>query len=147
MIYTHALCKLCCVYFKRCCCPTEISQESGITTDDLISTLQYYGLLKYWKGKHIIIKKKVAWWASLFVWVSCDHPFVCMICLPALLTTALTHFCLLGLNSQTPFCLCVASQDLLEDHSKKMDERKKSPRSVDVSCLAWSPSVYPEYPP
>ena len=37
----------------------EISQESGITTDDLISTLQYYGLLKYWKGKHIVIKKKV----------------------------------------------------------------------------------------
>lgn len=39
----------------------ELSQESGIKCDDLVSTLQYYGMLKYWKGKHIVLKKKV--WA------------------------------------------------------------------------------------
>ena len=39
---------------------SEISQETGINADDLISSLQYYGFLKYWKGKHIIIKKKVS---------------------------------------------------------------------------------------
>ena len=37
----------------------EISQDTGISADDLISSLQYYRVLKYWKGKHIIIKKKV----------------------------------------------------------------------------------------
>jgi len=36
-----------------------VSQESGITQDDLVSTLQYYSLVKYWKGKHIVLKNKV----------------------------------------------------------------------------------------
>lgn len=36
----------------------ELSQESGIKCDDLVSTLQYYGMLKYWKGKHIVLKRK-----------------------------------------------------------------------------------------
>jgi len=33
----------------------ELSQKTGIMSNDLISTLQYLGMLKYWKGKHIII--------------------------------------------------------------------------------------------
>ena len=37
----------------------ELSQDRGLTCDDIISTLQYYSLLKYWKGKHIIIRRKV----------------------------------------------------------------------------------------
>lgn len=37
----------------------EISAETGILTNDLISTLQYIGLIKYWKGKHVILKDKV----------------------------------------------------------------------------------------
>ena len=36
-----------------------MSQETGVAADDIVSTLQYFGLLKYWKSKHIIIKKKV----------------------------------------------------------------------------------------
>ena len=38
---------------------TELSQESGIKCDDLVSTMQYYGLLKYWKGKHMVLRRKV----------------------------------------------------------------------------------------
>ena len=41
------------------CVSTDMSQESGITQDDLVSTLQYYSLVKYWKGKHIVLKNKV----------------------------------------------------------------------------------------
>ena len=37
----------------------EVSQETGLNSDDVISTLQYYSLLKYWKGNHIILKRKV----------------------------------------------------------------------------------------
>ena len=37
----------------------ELSQETGLNSDDVISTLQYYSLLKYWKGNHIILKRKV----------------------------------------------------------------------------------------
>eukprot|EP00731_Ephydatia_muelleri_P009543 Em0005g129a len=36
----------------------ELSQESGLHCDDIISTFQFHGLLKYWKGKHIILRKK-----------------------------------------------------------------------------------------
>ena len=38
----------------------ELSQETGMNSDDVISTLQYYSLLKYWKGNHIILKRKVS---------------------------------------------------------------------------------------
>ena len=37
----------------------ELSQETGLNSDDVISTLQYYSLLKYWKGNYIILKRKV----------------------------------------------------------------------------------------
>ena len=45
-----------CPSFPLC---ADMSQESGITQDDLVSTLQYYSLVKYWKGKHIVLKNKV----------------------------------------------------------------------------------------
>ena len=43
--------------------PTELSQETGLimNNDDVISTLQYYSLLKYWKGNHIVLKRKVSY--------------------------------------------------------------------------------------
>lgn len=37
----------------------EISMETGILSNDIISTLQYIGLIKYWKGKHVILKDQV----------------------------------------------------------------------------------------
>lgn len=37
----------------------DISALTGINTADLISTLQYLGMLKYWKGSHIILKREV----------------------------------------------------------------------------------------
>ncbi|XP_028413303.1 histone acetyltransferase KAT7-like, partial [Dendronephthya gigantea] len=36
----------------------DISALTGINTADLISTLQYLGMLKYWKGSHIILKRE-----------------------------------------------------------------------------------------
>ncbi len=38
----------------------DISQETGVNVDDVISTLQFYSMLKYWKGKHIVLKNKVS---------------------------------------------------------------------------------------
>ncbi|KAG8189627.1 hypothetical protein JTE90_009558 [Oedothorax gibbosus] len=35
----------------------NISQETTILSYDIVSTLQALGLLKYWKGKHIVLKK------------------------------------------------------------------------------------------
>jgi len=34
----------------------EISADTGIHPNDIVSTLQYIGLIKYWKGKHVILK-------------------------------------------------------------------------------------------
>jgi len=32
--------------------------ELGVTSADLISTMQFLGMLKYWKGKHLVLKKQ-----------------------------------------------------------------------------------------
>ncbi|XP_026280546.1 histone acetyltransferase KAT7 isoform X1 [Frankliniella occidentalis] len=36
----------------------DISQEMAINPSDIVSTLQAMGMIKYWKGKHIILKKQ-----------------------------------------------------------------------------------------
>ncbi|ODM99178.1 Histone acetyltransferase KAT7, partial [Orchesella cincta] len=49
---------------RMCACASrdvsikELSQELGISSADLVSTLQFLGMLKYWKGKHLILKKQ-----------------------------------------------------------------------------------------
>ena len=35
-----------------------ISEEMGIQTYDIVSTLQYLGMIKYWRGKHVILRKE-----------------------------------------------------------------------------------------
>jgi histone acetyltransferase MYST2 len=37
----------------------DLSHETGIHVNDIISTFQYIGIIKYWKGKHVILKNKV----------------------------------------------------------------------------------------
>lgn len=36
----------------------SISEEMGIQSYDIVSTLQYLGMIKYWRGKHVILKKE-----------------------------------------------------------------------------------------
>ena len=33
-------------------------EEMGISPNDIISTLQYMGMIKYWKGQHLILKRQ-----------------------------------------------------------------------------------------
>jgi len=35
-----------------------ISEEMGIQSYDIVSTLQFLGMIKYWRGKHVILKKE-----------------------------------------------------------------------------------------
>lgn len=44
------------VYFAWC---TEISQETAVNPVDIVSTLQSLQMLKYWKGKHLVLKRQV----------------------------------------------------------------------------------------
>ena len=37
----------------------DLSNKTGIQMNDIVSTLQYMGLIKYWKGKHVFIKNQV----------------------------------------------------------------------------------------
>ena len=39
-------------------CIKDASLEVGVLANDIVSTLQYIGLIKYWKGKHVILKDK-----------------------------------------------------------------------------------------
>jgi hypothetical protein len=47
-----------------CNCPDKelsikfFSEEMGINSYDIVSTLQYLGMIKYWKGQHVILKKE-----------------------------------------------------------------------------------------
>lgn len=36
----------------------SFSEEMGINSCDIVSTLQYLGMIKYWKGQHVILKKE-----------------------------------------------------------------------------------------
>uniref|UniRef100_A0A1B0EU76 Histone acetyltransferase n=1 Tax=Lutzomyia longipalpis TaxID=7200 RepID=A0A1B0EU76_LUTLO len=36
----------------------DVSQEMAINSYDIVSTLQALSMMKYWKGKHIILKKQ-----------------------------------------------------------------------------------------
>lgn len=36
----------------------DLSQETAINAYDIVSTLQALSMLKYWKGKHVVLKKK-----------------------------------------------------------------------------------------
>ena len=36
----------------------SFSEEMGINPNDIISTLQYMGMIKYWKGQHLILKRE-----------------------------------------------------------------------------------------
>uniref|UniRef100_A0A0B7APH3 Histone acetyltransferase n=1 Tax=Arion vulgaris TaxID=1028688 RepID=A0A0B7APH3_9EUPU len=39
-------------------CIKDVSQETAINANDIVSTLQTLGMLKYWKGKHLVLKKQ-----------------------------------------------------------------------------------------
>lgn len=41
----------------------EISQETAVNPVDIVSTLQSLQMLKYWKGKHLILKRQVGSYA------------------------------------------------------------------------------------
>ena len=45
--------------YRFACCFADISKEMAIDSYDIVSTLQALGMMKYWKGKHIILKKQV----------------------------------------------------------------------------------------
>lgn len=36
----------------------DLSQETAINSYDIVSTLQALGMMKYWKGKHIVVKRR-----------------------------------------------------------------------------------------
>ena len=37
-----------------------MSARTGVNSYDLVSTMQELGIIKYWKGKHIILRKQVS---------------------------------------------------------------------------------------
>lgn len=50
---------LCFSWDLSSCSPTEISQETAVNPVDIVSTLQALQMLKYWKGKHLVLKRQV----------------------------------------------------------------------------------------
>lgn len=52
---------------------TEISQETAVNPVDIVSTLQSLQMLKYWKGKHLILKRQVGSYAIKFIQSKYKH--------------------------------------------------------------------------
>jgi len=50
------------------CFVADISQEMAINSYDIVSTLQALGMMKYWKGKHIILKKQASQPSVCLLW-------------------------------------------------------------------------------
>lgn len=38
---------------------SDLSLETGIHPNDIVSTLQFLGMVKYWKGQYVLVKKLV----------------------------------------------------------------------------------------
>lgn len=43
----------------------ELSKQSGVNADDLVSTMQRLGILKYYKGQHVVVCDEVCVWLIL----------------------------------------------------------------------------------
>jgi hypothetical protein len=64
------------IYCGAFCCVADISQEMAINSYDIVSTLQALGMMKYWKGKHIILKKQASLVSKMldcFLWFRQMH--------------------------------------------------------------------------
>lgn len=57
-------------WFLQC---VEISQETAVNPVDIVSTLQSLQMLKYWKGKHLVLKRQVRQFmdTEFFYWLRC----------------------------------------------------------------------------
>lgn len=49
--------------------PTELSKQSGINADDLVSTMQRLGILKYCKGQHLVVRDEVCTAYIVVLWL------------------------------------------------------------------------------
>lgn len=57
--WKEALLKRLCSAAGPTLCIRDLSKDLAIASSDIVSTLQERGLMKYWKGKHIVLKKQV----------------------------------------------------------------------------------------
>ncbi|XP_026315731.1 histone acetyltransferase KAT7-like [Hyposmocoma kahamanoa] len=56
--WKEALLKRLCSAPGPALCIRDLSKDLAIASSDIVSTLQERGLMKYWKGKHIVLKKQ-----------------------------------------------------------------------------------------
>ncbi|XP_064072138.1 histone acetyltransferase KAT7 [Vanessa tameamea] len=56
--WKEALLKRLCSAPGSTLCIRDLSKDLAIASSDIVSTLQERGLMKYWKGKHIVLKKQ-----------------------------------------------------------------------------------------
>ena len=62
-----------------------------MSQDDLVSTMQYFGLVKYWKGKHIVLKNKVGWEMYYVHTYSICTMYICNVRIYALYCMCVVH--------------------------------------------------------
>lgn len=83
----------------------------AIYSYDIVSTLQALGMMKYWKGKHIVLRKQVS-----------------------------LHGTLLYIYLYYMLSLSPHSQDVLDEYAERVKRRGTFPK-IDDSCLRWQPFI------
>ena len=82
---------ICFCSYLNWCWFAEISQETAVNPVDIVSTLQALQMLKYWKGKHLVLKRQVRFVMVLFcifvslhlavrfMWTCWNQYFLCIV--------------------------------------------------------------------
>lgn len=80
---------------------------------DIVSTLQSLQMLKYWKGKHLVLKRQVG-------------------------TPTSSHFCAAGVLIVPTNSLFCPPKDLIDDWKAKETKRGNG-KTIDPTALKWTP--------
>ena len=51
----------------------ELSNKSGVSVDDLVSTMQRLSILKYCKGQHLVVRDEVRVAYILVLWLTIQY--------------------------------------------------------------------------
>jgi len=105
---------------------TEISQETAVNPVDIVSTLQSLQMLKYWKGKHLVLKRQVG---NKTFDINSDR------LVGHASRAQLVADCL---SSELDYGAFSSLQDLIDDWKAKETKRGNG-KTIDPKALKWTP--------
>ncbi|EMP33755.1 Histone acetyltransferase MYST2 [Chelonia mydas] len=109
----------------------EISQETAVNPVDIVSTLQALQMLKYWKGKHLVLKRQV----------KTARPMLSVELLESNMGCSIHNVSSLWYQADGVQVISkvLDSHDLIDEWIAKEAKRSNTNKTMDPSCLKWTP--------